>query len=303
MSKRSMRLCRALAGMFAACLGGIGAGQAQPAKSDLIGEMGTHVAKATDTLLDIARDSGLGYVEIVAANPELDPWLPGEGARVTLPTAHVLPAAPRQGMVVNLGDFRLYYFPADGAVSSFPIGIGREAGMTPLGETRVAGKRVNPVWIPPPAVRADDPGLPLAVAPGPNNPLGAYSLDLAWEAFRIHGTNRPFGVGRAVSYGCIRLYPEDIERLFPKVPVGTPVYVVDQAVKTGWSAGQLYLEVHPNRRQSGELEATGKFTPQPPPGVEARVRGAAGNDAARVDWSLVRAAASLRQGIPVRVTR
>jgi L,D-transpeptidase ErfK/SrfK len=298
-----IRSSLALAGMLAACLGGAGAVQAQPAKSDIIGEMGTHIAKASDTLLDIARDAGLGYVEIVAANPELDPWLPGDGAKVILPTAHILPAAPRRGIVVNLGDFRLYYFRPDGTRSSFPIGIGREAGMTPLGETRVVGKRVNPVWIPPPAVRADDPGLPPAVAPGPDNPLGVYSLDLAWEAYRIHGTNRPFGVGRAVSYGCIRLYPEDIERLFPVVPVGTPVYVVDQSVKTGWSDGHLYLEVHPNRRQSAELEASGKFTPKPAPGVEARVRRGAGPDAARVDWSLVRAAATQRQGIPVRVTR
>jgi L,D-transpeptidase ErfK/SrfK len=286
--------------LLAACLGAAGA---RAAESDIIGEMGIHVAKASDTLLDIARDTGLGYVEIVAANPEIDPWLPGEGAKVVLPTAHILPAAPRRGIVVNLGDFRLYHFRPDGSRQSFPIGIGREAGMTPLGETRVVGKRVNPLWIPPPAVRADDPSLPKAVAPGPDNPLGAYSLDLAWEAFRIHGTNRPFGVGRAVSYGCIRLYPEDIEALFPQVLVGTPVYTVDQSVKTGWSAGQLYVEIHPNRQQADELEAKGKFTPQPPPGIEARVRSGAGEEAARVDWSLVRAAAALRQGIPVRVTR
>ncbi len=301
MGRRIPWLRRALGLVLAAYLGG--AGQAQPASSDVIGEMRTHIAGASDTLLDIARSSGLGFVEIVAANPELDPWLPGDGAKVVLPTAHVLPAAPRQGIVVNLGDFRLYYFPPGGASVSFPIGIGREAGMTPLGETRVAGKRANPTWIPPPEARADDPDLPLAVAPGPDNPLGAFSLDLGWGAYRIHGTNRPWGVGRAVSYGCIRLYPEDIERLFPEVPVGTPVYVVDQAVKTGWRDGQLYLEVHPSHKQSNELEATGKFTPEPRRGVEARVRLAAGPDAARVDWLLVRRAAALSQGIPVRVTR
>jgi L,D-transpeptidase ErfK/SrfK len=289
-----------LAGVFALWAGAV---QAQQAASDIIGELSVRVAKAHDTLLDIARDSGLGYVEIVAANPGLDPWLPGEGAKVLLPSAHVLPAAPRQGIVVNLGDFRLYFFRRDGTVSSFPIGIGREAGLTPLGETRVMGKRVRPTWIPPPSVRADDPRLPHAVGPGPANPLGAYSLDLAWEAFRIHGTNRPYGVGRAVSYGCIRLYPEDIERLFPEVAVDTPVYVVDQTIKTGWSGGQLYLEVHPNLSQALELERAGKFTATAPPGAEAWVRRAAGADARRVDWPLVRATEARRRGIPVQVTR
>ena len=221
------RSSRALAGMFAACIAAA-AVQAQAAESDIIGDMGTHIAKASDTLLDIARDAGLGYVEIVAANPEIDPWLPGEGTKVVLPTAHVLPAAPRRGIVVNLGDFRLYYFRPDGTRLSFPIGIGREAGMTPLGETRVVGKRVNPLWIPPPAVRADDPSLPMAVAPGPDNPLGAYSLDLAWEAFRIHGTNRPDLLldpdpdARRVSHGCIRLTNEAARELYHRVEVAPP---------------------------------------------------------------------------------
>jgi L,D-transpeptidase ErfK/SrfK len=281
-------------------------GAEQPGSGDLIGQVRVLAARESDTLLDIARDAGLGYVEIVAANPGVDPWLPGAGTSVILPTAHLLPNAPRQGIVVNLGDFRLYYFAADGSVDSYPIGVGKDAGLTPLGRTTVHNRRINPTWFPPASVRAEDPDLPEAVPPGPDNPLGKHSLDLAWNAIRIHGTNRPWGVGRTVSHGCIRLYPEDIAKLYPKAPIGTAVMVVDQPVKLGWSGGELYLEVHPTHSQAVELEFEGKFTPAPVRGLDKRVTAAAAavpGAVERVDWPAVRRVAKARQGIPTAITR
>jgi L,D-transpeptidase ErfK/SrfK len=274
-----------------------------PGSGDLIGQVRVYVARESDTLLDIARDAGLGYVEIVAANPGVDPWLPGAGTSVVLPTAHLLPNAPRQGIVVNLGDFRLYHYLADGGVESYPIGVGKEAGLTPLGRTTVFNRRINPTWFPPASVRAEDPDLPAAVPPGPDNPLGKHSLDLAWEAMRIHGTNRPWGVGRTVSHGCIRLYPEDIAKLYPNAPIGTVVRVVDQPVKIGWLGSDLYLEVHPTHNQAVELEFEGKFTPEAVPDLDRRIKAAAAGAAGRIDWPTVRRVAKARQGIPAAITR
>lgn len=277
---------------------------AAAAAGDLIGEIGTHETVAEDTLLHLARRYDLGFVELVAANPGVDPWLPGAGVRLVLPTAHLLPAAPRRGVVVNLAEQRLYHFPsAGGPVETYPLGTGRDGCQTPLGETRIAGKRARPTWIPPASIRAERPELPAAVPPGPDNPLGAFALDLALPGYVIHGTNKPLGIGRRVSHGCIRMYPEDIRRLFARVAPGTPVTIVDQPVKLGWSGNALFLEVHPSQTQADEIEASGRFTPQPIPDLATRVRDAAGLEAERLDWARVWATARQRRGVPVRITR
>ncbi len=224
-----------------------------PVGSDLVGEVRTVTARAEDTLLDIARRQDLGYNEIVAANPGLDPWLPGEGARVLIPSRYILPSAPREGIVINLAEMRLYYYPppqrdGKGVVMTFPIGIGQAGWATPLGETRIVGKKRNPAWTVPASIRAASAAagepLPPVVPPGPDNPLGSYALRLGMPGYLIHGTNKPFGVGRRVSHGCIRLYPEDIEVLFAEVSQGTPVRIVDQPYKLGRADGRLYLEAH-----------------------------------------------------------
>lgn len=227
---------------------------ASVAVPDMIGEPAQYRTRYEDTLLEVARRFGLGYVEMMAANPTLDPWLPGEGTKVSLPTRHLLPDAPRKGIVVNLGDMRLYHFHSDGTVRSYPIGIGRQGAHTPLGHTTITLKREAPTWIPPASIRKEKPDLPAAIGPGPNNPLGDYALNLGWPSYVIHGTNRPYGIGRRVSHGCIRLYPEDIQDLFENVEVGTPVTVVDQPVKLGWWQGALYLEVHPDRSIADLIE-------------------------------------------------
>ncbi|MGF1609854.1 MAG: L,D-transpeptidase family protein [Kiloniellales bacterium] len=269
---------------------------------DIIGESTLYVADGEDTLLDVARDHDLGVLEVMAANPGVDPWVPGHGTPVLLPTAHILPDAPRRGIVINLAELRLYYFPPKGAPWSTAIGIGREAFTTPLGTTQVVRKQADPTWFPTASARAENPDLPAAVPPGPANPLGKYALYLGWNSYLIHGTNKPYGVGRRVSRGCIRLYPEAIARLFQEVKVGTTVTVVAESVKLGWHDGELYLEAHPEIEQLDILEETGAFPLLETVGLDERIIAAAGEAAGRLDWPVVQAALTQRRGTPVRIT-
>jgi len=221
---------------------------------DLVGYELEIEADFEDTLLDIARRRGIGQEEIVNANPDVDRWLPGAGTLVTIPSRYILPDAPRKGLVLNLPEMRIYYFPepAKGEparVQTYPVSIGRMDWNTPLGEARITEKKKDPPWYPPQSVREEharegDP-LPRVVPPGPDNPLGRYAMRLAIPSYLIHGTNKAFGVGMRVSHGCIRMLPEDIEYLFPQVPVGTPVQIINQPVKAGWYGGELFVEVHP----------------------------------------------------------
>ncbi len=221
----------------------------------VVGEVQWVTARHEDTLLDMGRTYGVGYQEIVAANPRVDPWLPGEGTQVLIPSRYILPDAPREGIVVSLAEHRLYYFPPAKAdepltVVTYPISVGRMDWKTPLGLTRIVDKRVRPTWYPPESVRrehaADGRPLPRAVPPGPDNPLGEYAMRLGIPggAYLIHGTNRPAGVGMQVTHGCIRMYPEDIERFFKMVSVNTPVRIIHQPYKMGWKGQELYMEVH-----------------------------------------------------------
>ena len=230
------------------------------ADQELVGETQVLFAKFENTLPGIAREYNVGFEEIKNANPGVDVWLPGEGTPIYLPTAGLLPDAPREGIVINVASMRLLYYAtyrettATGvterlAVTSHPIGIGRQDWATPLGEATVKDKARDPVWYPPASVRAEhaakgDP-LPSVVGPGTDNPLGAFALALSLPGYLIHGTNMPAGVGMRASHGCIRMYPEDIEALFERVARGTPVRIVDEPVLAGWHDGVLYLEVHP----------------------------------------------------------
>jgi L,D-transpeptidase ErfK/SrfK len=272
--------------------------------SDLVGRVQRYQTTREDTLVDLAVVHDLGYVEILAANPGVDPWLPGEGRQIILPTAHLLPSAPRNGIVVNVPEQRLYYYPAQGEPLSFPIGIGREGFETPLGVTKVVGKKKNPIWYPGPSARADDPTLGASVPPGPDNPLGAHAFYLGLNSYLIHGTNLPYGIGRRSSRGCVRLYPQDMEKLFDLVAIGTAVRIVNEQVKLGWFRGELYLEAHPNLEQATQLEDSGRFKPSAAPkNLERRIKSAAGRDARRIDWELVSKTLSEPHGIPVRITR
>lgn len=279
------------------------AGGAAPDRDDLVGVMNGHIAVAEDTLLDLAIEHDLGYVEIVAANPGIDPWLPPAGRFIVLPTMHVLPTAERRGIVINVAEMRLYWFPPGGEVVTMPLGIGEGGTASPLGRTVVTRKRADPTWIPPASVRAEDPDLPKVVPPGPDNPLGAYALDLGWPRFVLHGTNRPYGVGRRVSHGCFRLSNRNAERLYREVPSGTQVLVINQPVKLGWRENALYLEIHPTLSQADELEQNGYFTPAPIPGLRQTVLRFVDGREELVDWTVVERAARERSGVPIRISR
>lgn len=223
--------------------------------SDLIGEIQYTKAKHEDTLIDIARDFSVGQDEIVMANPTVDRWLPGDGKNVLIPRQFILPDAPRSGIVINIPEMRLYYYPAQPKakatqVITYPVSIGRMDWRTPLGTTKVAQKVTDPVWRPPESIKQeharDGDILPDVVPAGPLNPLGRFAMRLGVPGYLIHGTgvDKAYGIGMRVTHGCIRMYPEDIERLYPLVKVGTPVHLVNQPVKLGWAAGTLYMEVH-----------------------------------------------------------
>lgn len=267
-------------------------------------EAASYRASHQDTLLDVARRFNLGYVELVAANPGTDPWLPGEGTQVVLPTVHLVPKAEPEGIVINLADMRLYFFGEPGAKPrSYPIGIGRDGLTTPVGTTEIARMKKDPVWRPTPRMRGEDPKLPEVMPPGPDNPMGTRAMYLGWPLYAIHGTNNPWAVGRRSSSGCIRMYPEHAEELFELVKVGTKVTVVDQPIKLEWVEGELFMEAHPTQVQSDELEVEGRFTPELPSRVVDQVLEIAGEHAARLDWSRVRRATVERRGYPVRITR
>jgi L,D-transpeptidase ErfK/SrfK len=224
--------------------------------TDVIGETFTAQAAAEDTLLDLARRHGLGYEEITNANPGVDPWLPGAGTLVVVPKQRLLPRGPRTGIVINLPEHRLYWYPPtqpgqQPAVWTYPVSIGKMDWNTPLGTTRIVSKAKDAPWIPPKSVREEhakrgEP-LPAVVPGGPDNPMGRYkmALGIPGGAYLIHGTNRPAGIGMQVTHGCMRLYPEDIETLYGMVPIGAPVTIVNQPYKWGWQDGELLIEVHP----------------------------------------------------------
>lgn len=223
-----------------------------PAHS-VIGQPQIVFPRGEDTFSDLAREYGLGYDELVDANPGVDPWLPGHETPVLLPTQFVVPDVPRHGIVLNIASKRLFYFPevADGepqVVQTYPIGIGRVGWETPLGATTVIAKAVNPVWYVPASVRREhaekgDP-LPSIVPAGPDNPLGTRVLKLDIPGYLIHGTNQPYGVGMRVSHGCVRLYPENIELLYSLVDVGVPVTIINEPYLIGRIGDELYFESH-----------------------------------------------------------
>lgn len=278
-----------------------------PAEDDVvIGKVQVINSRYEDTMLDIARRYDLGYEEIVAVNPGVDVWLPGEGTRIILPTRFILPPGPRKGIVVNVPEMRLYYYPPahEGEtqqVITYPISIGRQDWSTPVAVTTVTGKTTHPVWTPPDSIRkeyaqAGNP-LPASIPPGDDNPLGNYALKLGIPGYLIHGTNRAYGIGLQSTHGCIRLYPEDIEVLYDAIQVGTPVRIINQPYKSGWSNGVLFLEAHPQLNDTGE-QPIHNYTPA----VEAIVASIPETLSDQVDWETVRAAVLQSDGIPIQIT-
>ena len=278
----------------------------QHTKQAVVGEPQIILSRWEDTFPDIARAYGLGYDELVAANPGVDPWLPGEGSAILLPTQYILPTGPREGLVLNVAAKRLFYFPpaAEGEaarVVTFPIGIGRVGWDTPLGNTSVIGKATDPSWHVPTSVREEharrgDP-LPAVVAPGPDNPLGRHALRLQMPSYLIHGTNKPYGVGMRVSHGCIRLYPENIEQLYALVDVGESVVIVNQPYLAASYEGELYVEAHK------PLEDDKLSAEQRQQGLLAAVADQPTAVADPAAPELVMAVVDSARGVPVRLLR
>ncbi len=276
--------------------------------TDLVGQLQTVKASKKDTFLEIARLFNLGQTEIRLANPGLNPWLLQDGTEVLLPKLFVLPDAPRRGIVLNIPEMRLYYFPParsgePSKVITHPVSIGRMDWATPLGATRVVAKVKDPVWVPPESIKkehaADGDLLPNVVPPGPDNPLGKYALRLGIPGYLIHGTDeaKEFGIGMRVTHGCVRMYPEDIERLFPEIPVGTPVTFVNQPIKLGWLNDELYIEVHPPLEEKGHFYSYEEMLGQALALIERKTQGIR----VRVQGSALRKALEEQNGIPVKI--
>ena len=269
----------------------------------VIGEIKTTRAELNDTLLDIARSNSLGYHDIKLINPDLDTWLPGEGKEVLLPLQFVLPNAEKKGLVLNIPEMRLYYFPENSEkdrqeVFTYPLGVGREGWSTPYMKTKIIEKKKHPNWYPPESIREEheekgDP-LPKIVEAGPDNPLGDYALRLGKPEYLIHGTNKPYGVGMRVSHGCIRLYPEDIEYLFNNVKLGTSVNIVNQPYKVGIRDGIIYLEAHPHLKE----DAT-RFSSLTE--IVKLIIQKTDDKSYEIDWNLVSEVVEEHKGIPVAI--
>jgi len=295
-----------------------------PEGYDVIGSVSTITARYEDTLVDIARRHGLGYYDLVKANPDVNVWLPGEGTEIVLPSRFVLPPGPRKGLVLNLAEYRMYYFPEPvpgrpAYVYTYPMSIGRMDWETPLGKTKIVAMAKDPAWYPPQSVReehaAEGDPLPRVVPPGPANPLGTRALRLGLPGYLIHGTNRPAGVGMRVSHGCVRMFPEDIEFLFDHVRVDTPVRIINAPVKIGWDGDVLVAEVHPLLESSKppveetleHLEQLDADIDLPPPDpnskdplthVTEQFIAATAVRAGQLDWDLIEELVERSNGIP-----
>jgi L,D-transpeptidase ErfK/SrfK len=217
---------------------------------DMVGTIAAVYTLENDTLSDIARHFGLGYNDISKANPAIAPWTPAPNSHVLLPLQFILPDAPHKGIILNLANMRLFYYPKQPSdkVFTYPVGIGRQGWSTPMGLTRIVAKKANPTWVVPASIHQEHAqkgdSLPSVVAAGPNNPLGLYAMRLGFPRYLIHGTNKPYGIGMQISHGCVQLYPEDIEMLFKNASVGMPVRIIHQPYLTAWHQDMLYLEAN-----------------------------------------------------------
>ena len=283
-----------------------------PKTTAVVGTLQATIANDADTLSDIARRFNLGYDEVVNANPGVDPWLPKGGTRVLLPTQFVLPDAPHEGVVVNLAALRLFYFPKPAkkveprVVYTMPIGIGMVGWATPTGTTKIVSKRKDPYWTPPASVRrehaAEGDILPARVAPGPDNPLGAFAMNLGWPSYLMHGTNKPAGVGMRASHGCIRLYPEDVATLFPRLPIGTKVTVVNQPTLHRIQDGRLYVQSFPPHEEHPEAKVAAKgsrFTKS----LQKKITQRAQQAGLAVDWTLAQQVVDGASGVATPVSQ
>lgn len=269
-------------------------------RREVVGDLAVVESRQNDTLSDLARHFGLGFTDITSANPKLEAWALAENQAVLLPLQFILPEAPRNGIVLNLANMRMFYYPkGQERVLTYPVGIGRDGWNTPLGATKIVAKKANPAWTVPESIHREhrllgDP-LPKVIPSGPDNPLGYYAMPLGFSGYLIHGTNKPYGIGMQVSHGCVQLYPEDVEVLFDQVNVGTDVRIVHQPYLAGWDEGVLYVEAHQ------PLEKWTKQTKQLQKALRSKLEKLAAEKNAVVDWSRVDEVLLRANGVPTPV--
>ncbi|KAB0772405.1 L,D-transpeptidase family protein [Pseudomonas aeruginosa] len=278
--------------------------QLPPPGEDVVGQVQVIKAKYEDTFADLGEQYNLGYSEMVAANPGVDPWLPGVGTEVIIPTRFVLPPGPREGVVINLAEYRLYYYPkGQNVVHTYPLGIGREGWGSPIANTRITAKTKDPAWYPPASIRAEhaadgDP-LPTVVPPGPDNPLGPYKLTLGVPGYLIHGSNKKFGIGTRTSHGCFRMYNADVTHLFSMISVGTSVRIINEPYKFGVSNGKVYLEAHTPLTDHGDPSVVDKHTAV----INTLLKRDDLAKRIQLNWDVVREVVASEDGVPVEIAQ
>lgn len=267
----------------------------------LVGQRLYRSANNGDTVSTLARRYDVGRNAIENANPHLNMATAfPSGAPIQVPTQHLLPNERRHGIIINLPEMRMYYYPEDSTeVLTYPIGIGKVGKTIPIIRTAVTHKRKDPVWIPPEDIREFnlDQGivLPKVMPSGPDNPLGPYAIYMRLPTYLIHSTPFPDSIGKRTSFGCIRMYEWDIKDFFPSIKGGIPVVIINSPTKVGWQNNQLYLEAHkPLEEHSSEYEAT-------LPGMVHMLARASKEETTLIDWQLVSYIAEDRDGIPHQV--
>jgi len=273
-----------------------------PPGEDIIGQVQTVTARYEDTFADLATKYDLGYLEMIAANPGVDAWLPGAGTQVILPTRFILPPGPREGIVINLAEYRLYYYPKGrNVVYTFPLGIGREGWGSPVSTTKVTAKTPNPTWTPPASVKAEHAAdgdiLPNVVPAGPDNPLGPFKFGLGLPGYLIHGSNKKFGIGMRTSHGCFRMYNNNVLEMADMVPVGTTVRIMNEPYKFGISGGKVFLEAHTPLDESGNPSVVDKHTAV----INALLKREDLANNLRIQWDEVRDVVAAEDGMPVEI--
>jgi L,D-transpeptidase ErfK/SrfK len=261
-----------------------------PQLQPVIGQIDKVLVENEDTLLDIAYRHRLGFQAVARLNPDVDPWIPIPGTVVLLPTRFVLPDADPKGLVINVPEMRLFDFNVPDGPEVFALAVGDQADRSILGEFRVGAKRKDPTWYVPESIRSERPGFPAQVPPGPDNPLGTRWMTIGSTSYGIHGTNVRWSIGREATHGCLRLYEDEIRRLYDRVPEGTRIQIIYQPVKWGRDGERIVLEAHPDLYglQPDRLAAALE---------KARAMGIDG----AIDLELVRRTLDEARGVPVPV--
>lgn len=266
-----------------------------PASQSLIGQVQYSSAGSNDNAATVAQRYDIGFNALESANPHLNVARGVSGATLQIPTQHLLPNLPREGIIVNLPEMRMYYFVGK-KVLTYPIGIGKIGKTIPITKAEITTKKTNPTWTPPDDIREFNLQqgviLPKVMPAGPDNPLGPYAIYMTVPTYLIHSTIFPESVGKRASFGCIRMYESDIVEFFPSIQGGIPVAIVNSPVKVGWQNEHLYIEAYQPLEEHGNAYDTTL------PGMVHMIADASKNQNTLIDWQLVSYIDKARDGLP-----